>query len=65
VAGSVLIEAGSEVVIEETGFEATIFGATVITLLLTFENILLTLEPVRRGIPRSASATSSGASCSQ
>jgi cation:H+ antiporter len=49
--GSVLIEAGSEVVIEETGMEATVFGATVITLLLTFENILLTLEPVRQGFP--------------
>ncbi|MDL5362475.1 sodium:calcium antiporter [Halalkalicoccus sp. NIPERK01] len=51
VLGSVLIEAGSEVVLEESGLEETVFGATVITLLLTFENVLLTLEPVRRGIP--------------
>jgi len=49
--GSVLIETGSEVIIEKTGLEETVFGATVITLLLTFENVLLTLEPVRRGIP--------------
>lgn len=51
VAGAVLVETGSEVAIEETGLDQTIFGATVITLLLTFENMLLTLEPVRRGIP--------------
>lgn len=51
VVGSILIEAGSEVVVEETGLEETVFGATVITLLLTFENIALTIEPVRRGIP--------------
>ncbi|WP_336343547.1 sodium:calcium antiporter [Halalkalicoccus ordinarius] len=51
VLGSILIEVGSEVVVEETGMEETVFGATVITLLLTFENVLLTLEPVRRGFP--------------
>jgi cation:H+ antiporter len=51
VLGSVLIEAGSEVVLEETGIEETVFGATVVTLLLTFENVLLTLEPVRHGFP--------------
>ncbi|MEM4780339.1 MAG: sodium:proton exchanger [Halalkalicoccus sp.] len=51
VVGSVLIEVGSEVVLEETGIEETVFGATVITLLLTFENVLLTLEPVRQGFP--------------
>ena len=51
VVGSILIEAGSEVVVEGTGMEETVFGATVVTLLLTFENVLLTLEPVRRGIP--------------
>ena len=51
VLGSVLIETGSEIVLEETGIEGTVFGATVITLLLTFENVLLTLEPVRRGFP--------------
>ncbi|WP_129113492.1 sodium:calcium antiporter [Halegenticoccus tardaugens] len=49
--GSILIETGSEIVLEETGVEETVFGATVITVLLTFENVLLTLEPVRRGIP--------------
>lgn len=51
VAGAVLLEAGSEVIVESWGIEETVFGATILTLVLTFENLLLTLEPVRRGIP--------------
>ena len=48
---STLLEAGSEVVIEGLGIEQTVFGATVLTLILTFEDIMLTIEPVRRGVP--------------
>lgn len=48
---SMLLEAGSEVIIEGFGIEETVFGATVLTLILTFEDIMLTIEPVRRGIP--------------
>ena len=48
---SILIEAGSEVVIDGFGISGTIFGATVLTAILTFEDVLLTLEPVRRGVP--------------
>lgn len=49
--GSVLLEASSEVLVESLQIEHTVFGATVLTLVLTFENLLLTVEPVRRGIP--------------
>lgn len=49
--GAILLEAGSEVIVEELAIEETVFGATVLTVILTFEDILLTLEPVRRGIP--------------
>jgi cation:H+ antiporter len=48
---SMLLEAGSEVVVEGFGIEETVFGATVLTAILTFEDIMLTLEPVRRGVP--------------
>ncbi|SEO90636.1 cation:H+ antiporter [Halogranum amylolyticum] len=48
---SMLLEAGSEVVIEGFGLSETVFGATALTLILTFEDIVLTLEPVRRGVP--------------
>ncbi len=51
VLASMLLEAGSEVVIEGFGLEETVFGATVLTLILTFEDIMLTMEPVRRGVP--------------
>jgi cation:H+ antiporter len=48
---SMLLEAGSEVAVEGLGIEETVFGATVLTAILTFEDIMLTLEPVRRGVP--------------
>ncbi len=50
-AGALLLEAGSEAIVASWGIEETVFGATVLTLVLTFENLLLTIEPVRRGIP--------------
>jgi cation:H+ antiporter len=48
---SMLLEGGSEVVIEGVGIDQTVFGATFLTLILTFEDIMLTIEPVRRGFP--------------
>ena len=51
VIASLLLESGSEVFIEDIGIDGTVFGATVLTLILTFEDIMLTLEPVRRGYP--------------
>jgi len=51
VVAAMLLEGGSEVVIEGFGIEGTVFGATFLTLVLTFEDILLTIEPVRRGFP--------------
>lgn len=51
VVAAMLLEGGSEVVIEGFGIEGTVFGATFLTLILTFEDIMLTIEPVRRGFP--------------
>lgn len=48
---SMLLEAGSEVFVEGFGIEETVFGATVLTAILTFEDVMLTIEPVRRGVP--------------
>lgn len=50
-AGAMLLETSSGVLVESWGIEQTVFGATVLTLVLTFENLLLTIEPVRRGVP--------------
>lgn len=49
--GAMLLEGASEAVTETYGLEGTVFGATILTLILTYEDILLTLEPVRRGLP--------------
>lgn len=49
--GAMLLEASSEVIVESWGIEGTVFGATILTLFLTFENVMLTLEPICRGIP--------------
>ncbi|WP_276299129.1 sodium:calcium antiporter [Halorussus lipolyticus] len=51
VLASLLLESGSQVVIADFGIDQTAFGATVFTLILTFEDIMLTIEPVRRGVP--------------
>ena len=51
VLASMLLEAGSGAVVEGFGIDETVFGATVLTAVLTFEDLLLTLEPVRRGLP--------------
>ncbi|MFC6718070.1 sodium:calcium antiporter [Natrialbaceae archaeon GCM10025810] len=51
VLGSILIESGSESAIDGFGIDETVFGATVLTLILTFEDVMLTIEPVRRGVP--------------
>lgn len=48
---AMLLEGGSEVVVSGFGINETVFGATVLTLILTFEDIMLTIEPVRRGLP--------------
>ncbi len=51
VLGSMLLETGSEAVVDGFGVSQTVFGATVLTAILTFEDIMLTIEPVRRGVP--------------
>lgn len=42
---------GIEGILEEYGLEATLFGATIATLVLTIEDIFLTVEPARKGAP--------------
>ncbi len=42
---------GIEGLLEEYGLEATLFGATIVTLVLTIEDIFLTVEPARKGAP--------------
>jgi cation:H+ antiporter len=51
VAGAALMSYGTEGILEEYEIGATLFGATIATLVLTIEDIVLTAEPTRRGAP--------------
>jgi cation:H+ antiporter len=42
---------GIEGILEDYGLEGTLFGATIATAVLTIEDIFLTVEPIRRGVP--------------
>jgi cation:H+ antiporter len=49
IGGAALMSYGTEGILEEYGIEATLFGATIATLVLTIEDIVLSVEPTRRG----------------
>jgi cation:H+ antiporter len=51
VAGAAIMSFGTEGILEEYEIGATLFGATVATLVLTIEDVFLTVEPTRRGAP--------------
>jgi cation:H+ antiporter len=41
----------TEGILETYGLEGTLFGATIATVVLTIEDIFLTVEPARKGVP--------------
>jgi cation:H+ antiporter len=51
VIGAATTGMGAEGIVQSYGIEGTIFGATIVTAVLTIEDIVLTVEPVRRGAP--------------
>jgi cation:H+ antiporter len=51
IAGATATSIGTEGILEEYGIEGALFGATIATLVLTLEDILLTLGPTRKGAP--------------
>lgn len=51
VVGAYVTGEGTEGIIDNFGIEETLFGATIATLVLTIEDLLLTVEPARRGAP--------------
>ena len=62
VAGAAIMSYGTEGILEEYEIGATLFGATIATLVLTIEDIFLTVEPDPQGrARRSGSVTSSAA----
>jgi cation:H+ antiporter len=51
VAGAATTGIGTEGILHTYGLEGTLFGATIATAVLTIEDIFLTVEPIRRGVP--------------
>ena len=51
IVGAAVTGIGIEGILEAYGLEGTIFGATILTVVLTIEDIFLTVQPVRKGSP--------------
>jgi cation:H+ antiporter len=51
VAGAAIMSFGTEGILQEYEIGATLFGATIATLVLTIEDVFLTVEPTRKGAP--------------
>lgn len=51
VVGAESMAIATEGIVTEWNLDGTIFGATLVTAVLTFEDVFLTVEPVRRGAP--------------
>jgi cation:H+ antiporter len=51
IVGAATTGIGTEGILETYGLEGTLFGATIATAVLTIEDIFLTVEPIRRGVP--------------
>lgn len=51
VVGAWVMTEGTEGVLDEFGLAGTVFGATIATLVLTLEDVCLTVEPARKGAP--------------
>lgn len=51
VAGAAVTSLGTKGILQDYAIEGTLFGATIATLVLTIEDIFLTVEPTRRGAP--------------
>jgi cation:H+ antiporter len=54
VIGAATTGMGAEGIITAYGIEGTVFGATIATAVLTIEDIVLTVEPIRKGAPEIA-----------
>jgi cation:H+ antiporter len=51
VVGAATVSTGTEGILAAYGLEGTVFGATIVTAVLTMEDVVLTVEPFRRGVP--------------
>jgi cation:H+ antiporter len=51
VVGAATVSTGTEQILERYGIEGTVFGATIVTAVLCIEDLFLTVQPIRKGVP--------------
>jgi cation:H+ antiporter len=49
--GAATVSEGSDQILDRYGIEGTVFGATIVTAVLTIEDLFLTVRPIRLGVP--------------
>jgi cation:H+ antiporter len=49
--GAATVSEGSRQILDRYGIEGTVFGATIVTAVLSIEDLFLTVQPIRRGVP--------------
>ena len=51
IVGAATVSEGTEGILEQYDIEGTVFGATVVTAVLTIEDLFLTVRPIQKGVP--------------
>ncbi|MEV0702986.1 sodium:proton exchanger [Saccharopolyspora sp. NPDC050389] len=51
VVGAATMSTGTKDILQNYGIAGTVFGATIVTVVLTIEDVFLTVEPIRKGVP--------------
>ena len=49
--GAATVSEGSDQILDRYGIEGTVFGATIVTAVLSIEDLFLTVRPIRKGVP--------------
>ena len=49
--GAATVSDGTEGILERYDIEGTVFGATIVTAVLTIEDLFLTVRPIQKGVP--------------
>ena len=49
--GAATVSEGTDQILDRYGIEGTVFGATIVTAVLTIEDLFLTVRPIRSGVP--------------
>ena len=49
--GAATVSTGTDQILNRYGIEGTVFGATIVTAVLSIEDLFLTVRPIRKGVP--------------